>query len=292
MAKTNKGASVVSDESESAEMVFEKIKSWTADSQVAIAASFEDPKRSELFECIIRSIQDKAVRGNISLIKKRIDQALISIEGFTLSEIKHYQQLYINKCIDSLHLADLSLRLQDLIRELHFFSKGLEIDLKTKEYEFLEDKEAEISDLIETERFKVYVENLLREYTATPIEKEDTLSERLTAELGSKGFFELDKVKNLSEGNKKKLIVFLSEKQLPYQIAMLNFLGFIDSLKRDYSESIGKTLEIISRILKKNLRAVKGNYYVLNPMSQQRIGGRYTAHEYNTLIRKDYESLK
>ncbi len=292
MAKLKKYPSVVFDESESAEKVFEKIKGWTVDSQVVIAVSVEDPKRSELFEYIIRSIQDKPLRDKVLLIKKRIDHALIKVEGFTLSETKHYQQLFINKCIDSLHLTDLSKRLDNLIRELHFFSKGLEVDLKTKEYDYLEDRESEKLDLIEAERFKVYLEHLLREYIASPIEKEETLSEKLTAQLGSKGFFELDKVKILSERSKKRLIVLLSENKLPYQIAMLNFLEFIDSLKRDYFKSNKDTLEFISRILDKDLRTVQGNYYVLNQKSEQRKGKRYTAHQSIPLIKKDYESLK
>lgn len=291
MAKTRKNTYVLFEISESAESSFEKIKDSDTFSQVRFAAKTEDPKRSILFEYIIRRIQDNTVRDNVSLIKKRIDQALISVEGFTESEIKHYQQLFIINCFESLHWDNLSLRLEDLIRELHFFCKKLEFDLKTKEYDFLEDRDSEIRDLTETERFKVYVEHLLKEYTATPIEKEETLSERLYAELGSKGFFELDKVNQLSEVTKKRLVDSISKADLPHKIAMLDYLGFIAFLKTEHSKTYSALYKDLGKILSAKERAVKGNVLVLNPKSVEN-RNRYTAHKKKQVAKKDYERIK
>ena len=56
---------------------------------------------------------------------------------------------------------------------MNFCSKGLELDLKTKQYEFLEDREQDKNQFTEADRYKVYLENLLIQLnTPAPIQPE------------------------------------------------------------------------------------------------------------------------
>lgn len=159
--KKDKTASIVFGNDESTEILFEKIKGWQITSQVEFAVSFDNPKRKELFEKIFKAVTDETIKQNISLIVQRIEQAAFQISGYTPSEIEHYQSLFAKEFYTVLHSENYQTYIEDKIRELLFYCKGLEQDLRTKQYEFLEDREQDKNQLTEAERYKVFLENLL-----------------------------------------------------------------------------------------------------------------------------------
>ena len=74
--------------------------------------------------------------------------------------------------------------------------------------------------------------NLPSKQPAGPdIEQPNT--KRLKNELKKYGFYDLTKVSELRE-NSDKLIQLLSDNELPYQIAMLYYLGFLKHLEKEY----------------------------------------------------------
>jgi hypothetical protein len=159
--KKDKTESIVFSTDESTEILFEKIKGWEITSQVKFAVSFDNPERKELFEKIFEAVTDNTIRQNISLIVNRIEQAAFQISGYTPSEIKYYHSLFAKQFCTLLHSENYQTYIDDKIRELLFYCKGMEQDLRTKQYEFLEDREQDKNQLTEAERYKVFLENLL-----------------------------------------------------------------------------------------------------------------------------------
>jgi hypothetical protein len=135
-------------------------------SQMELAVSFSEPQRTEYFNSILMTITDKTVKENILLTKLRIDKAAFPIAGFTRGEIEHYQTLFARDFYFILHARDYVVHIEDKIRELLFYCKGIEKDLSTKQYEFLEDREQDKADCIEAERYKIYLESLLLHFSS------------------------------------------------------------------------------------------------------------------------------
>lgn len=146
---------------ESSELLFEKIKGSEITLQIEFAVSFSNPIRNELFKKILEAVTNETTKQNISLIVERIEQAAFKISGYTHSEIEHYQSLFAEHFYSVLHSENYQIYIEDKIRDLYFYCNGVEQDLRTKQYEFLEDKEQNKSQLFEAERYKVYLENLL-----------------------------------------------------------------------------------------------------------------------------------
>ena len=159
--KKDKTESIVFSNDESTEILFEKIKGWQIISQVEFAVSFDNPKRKELFDKIFKVVTNETIKQNISLIVQRIEQAAFQISGYTPSEIEHYQSLFAKEFYTVLHSENYQTYIEDKIREFLFYCKGLEQDLRAKQYEFLEDREQDKNQLTEAERYKVFLENLL-----------------------------------------------------------------------------------------------------------------------------------
>jgi hypothetical protein len=144
--------------------------------QVGYAVSFPEPKRSELFREILAAVTDKKVKANIELIQDRITRAGPPMKDFTNSEAEYYQSCFADHFYLILHSEKFTDYIEEKIKELHFFSKRIEIDLKTKEYEEPEDKDHDISNMIEADRQKIYFQNLLERF-ATPAD--DGISHRV-----------------------------------------------------------------------------------------------------------------
>ena len=159
--KKDKTESIVFSNDESTEILFEKIKGWEIASQVEFTVSFENPKRKELFEKIFEAVTNETLKQNIFLIVQRIEQAAFQVSGYTPSEIEHYQSLFAKDFYTVLHSENYQTYIEDKIRELHFFCKGLELDLRTKQYEFLEDREQDKNELTEVERYTFYLESFI-----------------------------------------------------------------------------------------------------------------------------------
>ena len=115
--------------------------------------------------------------------------------------------------------------------------------------------------------------------------------QKLRAELKARDFFKLKLVKELSDPAKEKLIWFINNNELPYQVAMFDFLGFIDFYEKEYGYSRAVIYRKIAEILTVSPRMVKGNYLVLQDFSKED-RKRYTSYKYREQVIKDYQMLK
>jgi len=118
-----------------------------------------------------------------------------------------------------------------------------------------------------------------------------TKAEILKEQLSQYGFFELLKVKQLSDPNKQQLFESISTNDLPYNIAMFDYLEFIKHLRSEYFTSDYKLFIAVANWFQVDERAVKGNIYVLKAKSKEN-RGRYTADQQKQKVQKDYEALK
>jgi hypothetical protein len=110
--------------------------------------------------------------------------------------------------------------------------------------------------------------------------------------LKSNGFFEIEKVKVLSEANQSKLIKLILDNKLPYRIAMLDFLDFFSYLEQEYSYTKTDMYTRVSDWLgaDRTGRSVKGNILGLLKASNEN-KERYTAHLHKEKVKKDYQNL-
>ena len=126
----------------------------------------------------------------------------------------------------------------------------------------------------------------------TPLPKQtETKTDKLKFDLGNFGFFELPKVKQLSEPNKQKLIELINKNDIPYIIAMFEYLGFLKYLKAEHFFTNDKLFKGVSKWLGFNERTIKGNYYVLNEFSKEN-RTRFTANQQKQTVQNNYEALK
>lgn len=119
----------------------------------------------------------------------------------------------------------------------------------------------------------------------------DTNTARLKDVLKTKGFYNIKMVKALSPGSVQKLIEFLSTNDLPYQIAMLDFLGFIMYLQKEYCDTKRLLYKELGDILGYGERTIQGNVNSLY-RSTKDSKNRYTAYRYKETVDKDYQKLK
>jgi hypothetical protein len=118
-------------------------------------------------------------------------------------------------------------------------------------------------------------------------------SEFLKEQLNKYGFFELEKVKTLTEQNQILLIKNISEKKLPYAIAMFDYLKFIAYLDSEHFNSAFKRNLEISKWFEGDAdgRSVRGNINSLLSYTNED-KKKYTAHLHKENVEKDYELLK
>ena len=115
----------------------------------------------------------------------------------------------------------------------------------------------------------------------------------LSENLNQYEFFELEKVKCLSQQGKDSLIEKISDSGLPYVIAMFDYLQFISFLEKQYFETKYKLHIEVSKWFDsdKEGRAVKGNISsLLNNSTENK--NRYTAYQHTEKVKNDYEQLK
>ncbi len=116
-------------------------------------------------------------------------------------------------------------------------------------------------------------------------------TEKLKSELQKYGFFDLEMTKNLCNGSSEEIINLLIGKELPYKIAMIDFLGFVRHLEKEHTNTKNDLYKCISEIFNTDIRRVKGNLLVLNPISKEN-KTRYTAYCHKETVQKDYQKLK
>jgi hypothetical protein len=150
------------------------------------------------------------------------------------------------------------------------------------------------SDQYEIGKYKQFLEleMIQTESEINPQPKQtETKTDKLKSDLGDFGFFELPKVKQLSEPNKQKLIELISKNDIPYKIAMFDYLGFLKYLKDEHFRTNDNLFKGVSKWLGFNERTIKGNYLVLNEFSKEN-RKRFTADQQKQTVQKNYEALK
>ena len=118
-----------------------------------------------------------------------------------------------------------------------------------------------------------------------------TKTSRLKMQLAKYNFEELKLVKAINQSSLEMLYKTIALNDLPYQVAMLDFLGFVKYCERNYVTTKVELVKIICEILGAVMRQVKGNLLVLNPNSREN-RERYTSHLFRETVMNDYESLK
>ena len=116
-------------------------------------------------------------------------------------------------------------------------------------------------------------------------------SARIKKELLNFGFLKLTMTKDLSAIAVEKLIGFICQNQVPYQIAMFDHLGFIKHIEKEYGTSKKDLYNNLADILICTTRSIKANINVLLPYSKEN-RKRYTAYLYKDIVRKDYQKIK
>lgn len=122
-----------------------------------------------------------------------------------------------------------------------------------------------------------------------PPQQTETKTDKLKAGLGKYGFFELPKVKQLSEPNKQHLVELISINPMPYGIAMFDYLGFCEYLDREQGTKY-KADQILSRLYNNKAKdGTSAKHYrrsLIKPLP------RYKAGEYKETVKTDYQKLK
>ncbi len=99
----------------------------------------------------------------------------------------------------------------------------------------------------------------------------------LKSGLTEHGFFDLPKIKAIKDPqNIEKIVEYLLTKQLPEKIALLVFLEFPELIVKNTKTKQGMW-EKLSNLLGSQIRAVKGNIYVLGHKSEEN-KTKYTSH--------------
>lgn len=119
----------------------------------------------------------------------------------------------------------------------------------------------------------------------------ETKTDKLKLNFVKYGFFELPKVKQLSDTNKQNLIELICANDTPYKIAMIDYLDFLKHLKTQYFKTGTKLNSNIAEWFGVDERSIKGNISILEPYSNEN-EKRYTANQQKKIVINDYEKLK
>ena len=113
----------------------------------------------------------------------------------------------------------------------------------------------------------------------------------LKSNLFDNDFFELKKVKSLSHDGQSKLIELLVLNDIPYRIALFDFLGFLKYLVNEKLLTNTAIHKKISALFECSSDTIKGNMLALNEHSKID-KDRYTSHLHIEKVKTDYYSLK
>jgi hypothetical protein len=140
---------------------------------------------------------------------------------------------------------------------------------------------------------KKFIEEIIPFVKELPPQPILTKAEILNEHFMRYGFFELQKMKLLSDANKIKIVEKLAEQSLPYAIAMFDYLEFIQYLEKNHFSTKYKLHREVSKWFNSDSegRAVKGNINSLIKGTTENLN-RYTAHKHKETVIKYYENLK
>jgi len=104
-------------------------------------------------------------------------------------------------------------------------------------------------------------------------------------------FLELPKIKALNTTGQNEIINLIINREVPYGVALLFHLGYLDRLKKEYSLKREPIYSHISKALKSNTRTIKGNCLVLlNPDSNED-KFKYPAETFVAETHTDYSTI-
>lgn len=121
----------------------------------------------------------------------------------------------------------------------------------------------------------------------TPIEIK---TEEMMATLRQYGFYEMAKVKDLTDQLKYDLTYLMTTKGAPYAIAMLHYLGYYTQLQNVYSMTKEACHRHVGSLLGISSRRAKGYRNILNPDSTED-PSVYTSCQHVDEVKKDYQNL-
>ena len=121
----------------------------------------------------------------------------------------------------------------------------------------------------------------------TPIEIK---TEEMMATLRQYGFYEMAKVKDLTDQLKYDLTYLMTTKGAPYAIAMLHYLGYYTQLQNVYSMTKEASHRHVGSLLGISSRRAKGYRNILNPDSTED-PSVYTSCQHVDEVKKDYQNL-
>lgn len=180
------------------------------------------------------------------------------------------------------------------IREIKEYYKrniirGVEVD-----YAFINSPNREFQKIDENYQVIAYTLYLFRKWIENLFpENPETKMDKLKTQLVQYGFFELPKIKKLSDPNKIKLVELISTNGLPYSIAMFDFLEFLEHMRNNHFTTHNQLNVEVARwfFASKDGRSVKGNISVLiNNSTENR--EKYTSHIHKEQVQKDFNNLK
>lgn len=163
---------------EKAESIYNKIKNFKLENQIKFVLSLENQIRGELFDMIYKNATDITIKENIKNIINRIKKSKIQIADYTESEIEYYQNIFLDEFQKILHHTDEDkILIEDKISEIKLYCFSIEQDLKFKNYEFIEARERDNTNLFGAIRYKIYLENLIANFNELSIQKNETIVE-------------------------------------------------------------------------------------------------------------------
>lgn len=252
-------------------------------------------------------------------VKSLIDNAFFRLESFMRGRMSDYQHFGFNDAFTKLFIEahkpeNFTFNNCKMIGKYWDLTEQIRVDFDKGDFENNEAYENEMfckdceeiaylnwerndefllfltQDEIEENERKISITDLLKD-SVFSLTSTETKTDKLKIELGKYGFFELSKVKQLSEPNKQRLTELINTNDLPYSIAMFEYLGFLKHLKAEHFTTDYKLFKAVANWFEVAERAVKGNIYVLNEFSKEN-RTRYTADQQKQKVQKDYEALK
>ncbi len=104
-------------------------------------------------------------------------------------------------------------------------------------------------------------------------------------------FLELPKIKALNQKGQNEVINLIINREVPYGVALLFHLGYLDKLKKDFSLRKEPIYSHITKALKSNTRTIKGNCLVLQNPDSNEDKFKYPAEAFIQETHTDYNAI-
>lgn len=193
---------------------------------------------------------------------------------------------YLEKAKDQLILfEDASIKLQSIPRRLYSwtidqletYKKHLNSSFNPiiKDIQTSPDKESSLPSPTE------YAKNVLEEKY-----------NRFVTEVERYQFENLEKVSCMNDGQKSRLINLIIENSAAYSVAMLDYIGYFNSLKKNYELNKTQMFKHVAKAIGSNERDVKGNFNVLDDSlgsGDERF--KYTSYSFTETVKTDYDNI-